>query len=146
MISKDAFKELVLAGAITVKNALAIKRMEEIIEDNLDDDEDDPLPDEVFEIARKCSFTQPFSHIVSCIAEIVNTDKAERVIVKYKYVDAVSLFVFNSKEAERYTDLVYQYLYNPENAVEELSALEDSLPEEELYYVRRNLTMRSEMQ
>lgn len=68
MISKDAFKELVLAGAITVKNVLAIKRMEEIIEDNLDDDEDDPLLDEVFEIARKCSFTQPFSHIVSCIA------------------------------------------------------------------------------
>ena len=44
-----------------------------------------------------------------------------------------------------YADLVYQYLYDPESAVEELTALDSALPEEELYYVRRYVMLYNEM-
>lgn len=148
MLSKDAFRELVLAGAITAKNTIATDKIDQIIQDIVDEDED-AFPEEmekVFELVDdECDFRVPLAHIASCIAEIVNTDKLERVIVKYKYIDAVSLFAFGNKESEHYADVVYQYFYDPESAVEELTALDNALPEEELYFVRRNVMLYNEM-
>ena len=147
MISKDAFKNLVLAGAITVKNTIAVEQIDNIIQDIVDENED-AFPEEmekVFEIEDKCDFRIPLVHIASSIAEIIGTDKVESAVVKFKYLDAVSLFAFENEEAEHYTDLVYQFFYDPESAVEELDSLDNTLPEEKLYYVRRYVMLRNEM-
>ena len=148
MISKDAFKNLVLAGAITAKNTLAVEKIDEIIQDIVDENED-AFPEEMeqaFEIEDKCDFRKPLVHIASCIADVVGTDKVESSVVKFMYLDAVSLFAFDNEEAEHYTDLVYQFLSDPESADEELNALDASLPEEEVYYVRRYMMLQNEMQ
>lgn len=146
MISKDAFKKLVLAGAITAKNTLAVNKIDEIIQDIIDEDEDAcSFPEEVFEIAEKCDFRVPLAHIASCVADIVDTDKVESAVVKFKYLDAVSLSAFEDEEAERYTDLVYQFFYDPESAVEELNAVENLVLDEELFYVRRYMMLQNEM-
>ena len=146
MLSKDAFKKLVLAGAITVKNTIATDKIEKIIQDVIDEDEDEcVLPEEVYEIAEKCDFRVPLVHIASCIFEIVDTDCADSDTVKFKYLDAVSLAAFDNEKSEQYTDLVYQFLSDPANVVEELAALEETLPKEELFYVRRYVMLRNEM-
>ena len=149
MLSKDAFKKLVLAGAAAAKGYLATEKINktfvDIVSEDDYDDEEYPAPQLYFEIADECDFREPLSHIVSCIAEIVNTDKLESIIVKYMYVDAVSLFAFGNEKAELYADLVYQYLSDPESAVDELNALDKALPEEELYYVRRYVMLHNEM-
>ena len=46
MISKEAFRELVLAGAITVKNTLAVEKIDEIVQDIIDESED-AFPEEM---------------------------------------------------------------------------------------------------
>ena len=146
MLSKDAFKKLVLAGAITAKNTIATDKIEKIIQDVIDEDEDEcVLPEEVYEIAEECDFRVPLAHIASCIFEIVGTDCADSYTVKYKYLDAVSLAAFDNEKSEHYTDLVYQFFFDPANVVEELAALEDTLPKEELYYVRRYVMLHNEM-
>lgn len=147
MISKDAFKKLVLAGAITAKNTLAVKKIDEIVQDIIDENED-AFPEEmekVFEIEDTCDFRIPLVHIVSCIAEIVGTDCADNDTVKFKYLDAVSLAAFDNENSDHYTDLVYQFLFDPANVVEEMAALEETLPKEELYYVRSYVMLRNEM-
>lgn len=147
MISKDAFKKLVLAGAITAKNTLAIKKIDEIVQDVIDENED-AFPEEmekVFDIVDKCDFRIPLVHIVSCIAEIIGTDCADNDTVKFKYLDAVSLAAFDNEKSEHYTDLVYQFLFDPANVVEEMAALEETLPKEELYYVRSYVMLRNEL-
>ena len=65
--------------------------------------------------------------------------------MKYRYLDAVSLAAFDNEESEHYTDLVYQFLFDPANVVEELAALENALPKEELFYVRSYVMLRNEM-
>ena len=147
MISKEAFRELVLAGAITVKNTLAVEKIDEIVQDIIDESED-AFPEEmekVFEIEDKCDFRIPLVHIASCIAEIVGTDCADSATVKFKYLDAVSLAAFDKEKSEHYTDLAYQFFFDPANVVEELAALENALPKEELYYVRSYVMLRNEM-
>lgn len=147
MISKEAFRELVLAGAITVKNTLAVEKIDEIVQDIIDENED-AFPEEmekVFEIEDKCDFRIPLVHIAFCIAEIVGTDCADSATVKFKYLDAVSLAAFDNEKSEHYTDLAYQFFFDPANVVEELAALENALPKEELYYVRSYVMLRNEM-
>lgn len=149
MISKDAFRKLVLAGAATVKGYLATEKINQtfvdIISEDDYDDEEYPAPQLYFEIADKCDFRIPLVHIASCIAEIVGTDCADSDTVKYRYLDAVSLAAFDNEESEHYTDLVYQFLFDPANVVEELAALENALPKEELFYVRSYVMLRNEM-
>ena len=149
MISKDAFKKLVISGAATVKGYLATEKINQtfvdIISEDDYDDEEYPAPQLYFEIADKCDFRIPLVHIASCIAEIVDTDKVESAVVKFKYLDAVSLVAFDNEKSEHYTDLVYQFFYDPESTVDELNELDNTLPEEELYYVRRYVMLRNEM-
>ena len=147
MISKDTFRKLVLAGAITAKNTLAVEKIDEIIQDIIDENED-AFPEEmekVFEIEDKCDFRIPLVYLASCIAEIVGTDYADSDTVKFKYLDAVSLAAFDNEKSEHYTDLVYQFLFDPANVVEEMATLENALPKEELYYVRSYVMLRNEM-
>ena len=135
MISKELFKELVLAGASTAKLTMAVKNMAKVV----NDEDDIEFPDEVYEIANETYFARPLNHLISSIAGIVDTDKHPAISVAYLYTDTVSLFAFDNKGADHYLDLAYKFLYEPEEVVDELSRFEKTLPKDELVYVRSYL-------
>ena len=136
MIKKEEFKELVLAGASSAKLALSLNKVRDI----LNDEDDIEVPDEVYEVMNDTWFAKPLSHLAMCVAGIVDSKDVEPIIVSYKYADLVSLFTFENDEAEHYLDLIYKFYYEAdEEVMAELQQLDQSLPQDELFYVRRNL-------
>ena len=136
MITKEDFKELVLAGASNAKQALSLERMKDVV----NEEEDIEFPDEVYEIMNDTYFTETLSHLAMCVAGIIDSKDVEPIIVSYKYADLVSLFAFENENAEHYLDLIYKFYYEAyEEVIAELQQLDQSLPQDELFYVRRHM-------
>jgi hypothetical protein len=146
MISREEFKNLVVAGANIIRT---IRQKEEAAK--LFDSENEHASfvlTEVFEDAH-------FEEFMECIRSLMATydlhdafdalvetavnleaDCDERLI-QTMYFDAVSAFAFDENKGEQYADLLIDYLITGQGE-EAISALEQEMSPEDIYWVRHN--------
>ena len=128
MISKEAFRHLVLAGAKLIKSAIAID--------------------------KKCPFdgiegVDPYGayeHILSSVADVLGVPGVGDDLLRIYYADTVSLFVCENKYADEHFEKMFAMLNAvdeqgcvSEDIMYELDAVVKKVPDDELYWIRRNL-------
>ena len=134
MISKETYRNLVLAGCNLVKDIIQV---EELIEECTEHEID--MPAKVFDYMTTSPHTvDAFQSIVWVAGEMEFGVEHPHDLLRIKYADAVSLFVFNNTNAERYLELLYELL-TTDMVPEELLAIEKQVSPDIIYWVRRNL-------
>ena len=135
MISKETYRNLVLAGCNLVKDIIQV---EELIEECTEHEID--MPAKVFDYMTTSPHTvDAFQSIVWVAGEMEFGVEHPHDLLRIKYADAVSLFVFNNTNAERYLELLYELL-TTDTVPEELLAIEKQVSPDIIYWVRRNLS------
>ena len=135
MISKETYRNLVLAGCNLVKDIIQV---EELIDECTEHEID--MPAKVFDYMTTSPHTvDAFQSIVWVAGEMEFGVEHPHDLLRIKYADAVSLFVFNNTNAERYLELLYELL-TTDMVPEELLAIEKQVSPDIIYWVRRNLS------
>ena len=134
MISKETYRDLVLAGSSIVKDIIECNELvEECTEQEIG------MPPKVFDYMTTSSHTcEAFKSLVWAAGEMEFGVEHPHDFLRIKYADAVSLFVFNNTNAERYLELLYELL-TTDTVPEELLAIEKQVSPDIIYWVRRNL-------
>jgi hypothetical protein len=124
---------LVLAGSNIVK---AIIEGNKILKKCNEDDIE--MPDEVYDYLHYFPLNESYTSLVWAAGEMEFGVEHPHDFLRIKYADAVSLFVFNNTNAERYLELLYELL-TTDTVPEELLAIEKQVSPDIIYWVRRNL-------
>ena len=134
MISKETYRDLVLAGCNLVKDIIERNKLiKECSEQEID------MPEEIFDFLDTSPHTsEVFDSLVWAAGEMEFGVEHPHDFLRIKYADAVSLFVFNNTNAERYLELLYELL-TTDTVPEELLAIEKQVSPDIIYWVRRNL-------
>ena len=135
MISKETYRNLVLAGCNLVKDIIQV---EELIDECTEHEID--MPAKVFDYMTTSPHTvDAFQSIVWVAGEMEFGVEHPHDLLRIKYADAVSLFVFDNTNAKRYLELLYELL-TTNTVPEELLAIEKQVSPDIIYWVRRNLS------
>ena len=134
MISKETYRDLVLAGCNLVKDIIERNKLiKECSEQEID------MPEEIFDFLDTSPHTsEAYTSLVWAAGEMEFGVEHPHDFLRIKYADAVSLFVFNNTNAERYLELLYELL-TTDTVPEELLAIEKQVSPDIIYWVRRNL-------
>ena len=133
MITLETYRDLVLAGSNIVK---AIIEGNKILKNCNEDDIE--MPDEVYDYLHYFPLNEAYTSLVWAAGEMEFGVEHPHDFLRIKYADAVSLFVFNNTNAERYLELLYELL-TTDTVPEELLAIEKQVSPDIIYWVRRNL-------
>ena len=133
MITLETYRDLVLAGSNIVK---AIIEGNKIFKKCNEDDIE--MPDEVYDYLHYFPLNEAYTSLVWAAGEMEFGVEHPHDFLRIKYADAVSLFVFNNTNAERYLELLYELL-TTDTVPEELLAIEKQVSPDIIYWVRRNL-------
>jgi len=133
MITLETYRDLVLAGSNIVK---AIIEGNKILKKCNEDDIE--MPDEVYDYLHYFPLNEAYTSLVWAAGEMEFGVEHPHDFLRIKYADAVSLFVFNNTNAERYLELLYELL-TTDTVPEELLAIEKQVSPDIIYWVRRNL-------
>ena len=133
MISKETYRDLVLAGSNIVK---AIIEGNKILKKCNEDDIE--MPNEVYDYLHYFPLNEAYTSLVWAAGEMEFGVEHPHDFLRIKYADAVSLFVFNNTNAERYLELLYELL-TTDTVPEELLTIEKQVSPDIIYWVRRNL-------
>ena len=133
MITLETYRDLVLAGSNIVK---AIIEGNKILKKCNEDDIE--MPNEVYDYLHYFPLNEAYTSLVWAAGEMEFGVEHPHDFLRIKYADAVSLFVFNNTNAERYLELLYELL-TTDMVPEELLAIEKQVSPDIIYWVRRNL-------
>jgi len=133
MITLETYRDLVLAGSNIVK---AIIEGNKILKKCNEDDIE--MPNEVYDYLHYFPLNEAYTSLVWAAGEMEFGVEHPHDFLRIKYADAVSLFVFNNTNAERYLELLYELL-TTDTVPEELLAIEKQVSPDIIYWVRRNL-------
>ncbi len=121
MYTNDTYKSLVIAGAKIVEDIKEIEKAD--------------IADVEIVYENGVKLYDAFKCLVNVAGDFTTGDDVARIC----YADAVSVYAYNTEIGERYLELLLKVFSDDKNAVEELQELSKTIPEDEHYWVRRNL-------
>ena len=134
MISKETYRDLVLAGCNLVKDFIEREKLfKECNEQEID------MPDEIYDFLHTSPHAgEAFYSLVWVAGEMDFGVEHPHDSLRIMYADAVSLFAFDNPHAERYLELQYELL-TTNTVPPELLEIEKQIPLDVRCWVRRNL-------
>lgn len=134
MISKETYRDLVLAGSSIVKEFI---QSSELVKKCADQEID--MPAEIFDfMTTSPHICDAFTSLVWVAGEMDFGVEHPHDFLRIMYADTVSLFAFDDPNAERYLELSYE-LFTTNTVPEELCEIEQKLSPEVRFWVRRNI-------
>ena len=134
MISKETYRNLVLAGCNLVKDIIQV---EELIEECTEHEID--MPAKVFDYMTTSPHTvEAFHSLVWVAGEMDFGVEHPHDFLRCMYADIVSVFAFDDPLAERLFELGYE-VCTTNTVPEELVELYNKVSPDIIYWVRRNL-------
>lgn len=134
MISKETYRDLVLAGSSIVKEFI---QSSELVKKCTDQEID--MPAEIFDfMTTSPHICDAFTSLVWVAGEMDFGVEHPHDFLRIMYADTVSLFAFDDPNAERYLELSYE-LFTTNTVPEELHEIEQKLSPEVRFWVRRNI-------
>lgn len=133
MITKKTLSAIVYAGECMLKPIIEGKKLTEKY-DNSDID----IPSDVFEFFEVQSNYAAYMTLIFVLDDMDFGIEHSTGFLMNVYNDAVSMCLFDKENADKYLDLVYEFLTT--NCVpEELNKIEDETPTDIRCWVRKNL-------
>ena len=134
MISKETYKDLVLAGSSIVKDCIQSSVLVKKCSD-----QDIDMPAEVFDfLATSPHICDAFTSLVWVAGEMDFGVEHPHDFLRIMYADTVSIFAFDDPHAERYLELQYELL-TTNTVPDELREIEKQVSPDIIYWVRRNM-------
>ena len=134
MISKETYRNLVLAGCNLVKDIIERNKLiKECSEQEID------MPEEIFDFLDTSPHTsEAFDSLVWVAGEMNFGVEHPHDFLRCMYADIVSVFTFDDPLAERLFELGYE-VCTTNSVPEELAELYNKVSPDIIYWVRRNL-------
>ena len=140
MITKETYKNLVLAASSILKTIIKGQKMIEKYNHS-----DKNIPIEVYEFLESEDNYKEFLLLVLAVNDMDFGVKHPPEFLRFTYSDTVSMFVFDNENADRYLELVYELL-TTNSVPEELRKIEEETSMDIRCWVRRNLLPSNPLQ
>lgn len=119
------YKNLVIAGSKIVKDIKTITKA------------DPDAVDNIFEAG--VSMYDAIKHLINVAADLTSEDTSRYDMAQIYYADTISVYAYNEEIGEKYFDLLWKRNEGDEESKVALDELSKTIPDDEHYWVRRNV-------